>query len=103
MDIILQNYDFSKVHHETIDEIKETCKIFQYLSISPNAKDLQWICIKGIMVGKPMYDYYIHPVKDGFDVQVMKAGNSHVFQFAVMIFTENGVLKIHPYNNNHLY
>lgn len=102
MDKILQNHDFSGIDPENIKDIKETCMIFQNMSFAPDSKDWKWICIKGTMVGKPIYDYYIHKMKGGFSVQVMKAGDSVVYHFAVVIFTEDGVLKIWPYNNGHL-
>ena len=98
MDVILNNHDFTGIHDETIENIKETCRIFQHLSFSPDALNWNFMNIKGEMVNKPMYDYNIYPVKQGFMVKVVNK-NCDIFLFGVCIFTEDGILKIWPFNN----
>jgi membrane-bound inhibitor of C-type lysozyme len=49
------------------------------------------------------YNVYVHPIKDGIDVQLAtQAKTSQAnYMFGVMIFHENNVQKAHVYHNGH--
>jgi hypothetical protein len=59
MDILRDSFDFSGIHDKYIRDIKETCMIFEHISFAPDGADWKWLCIKGTMLGKPEFDYYV--------------------------------------------
>ena len=90
MNILLEEYDFSIIHEDTVDCIKDTCMLFQDMKVSD-----------GFISGESV-NYWISHIKDGIEVQVTNKYENN-FRCGVLIFIENNKLSIHPYNNQHYY
>jgi hypothetical protein len=102
MDQVLHDFDFTGIHDKYDQEIKNTCMIFQHMTFAPDAQDWKWLRIKGLMVQKPEFDYYIHKIKSGINVQVMHSGEAMCYRFGVLIYIEDEKLNILPYMNGHI-
>ena len=103
MDQVLHDFNFAiGIDKKYVQDIKDTCMIFQHITFAPDGQDWKWLHVKGIMVNKPEFDYYIHKVKSGIDVQVTRTGETMCYLFGVVIYFEDEQLGIWPYMNPHM-
>ena len=51
-------------------EIEATVNIFKHFSFACHAQDWKWMKIDGDVFGKSKYNYWVQPMKPGFNVQV---------------------------------
>jgi hypothetical protein len=65
------------------------------MTFAPDAQDWKWLHIKGAMLNKPEFDYYIHKIKSGIDIQVMPSGETTSYLFGI------AKLETLPYMNPH--
>jgi hypothetical protein len=88
---------------EEAAEIKDTCAIFQHVSVAPSAQDWKWIRFNGEMFGKKDLDYVVLPHGPfSINVQVMKKGNLILYDFGIIITKDsNGnIIEFMPYHDN---
>ena len=94
MEAILSTFDFSFVNAKYVDDIKNTCMMFQDFKVNIDDPPLTVIGSK--------FDYIVLPIKNGINVQAVKKGEYEIFYFGIMI-TRNfvGDMEILPYMNGH--
>jgi len=110
MDFLLQSFDFSGIDDKYIQDIKDTCLLFQdfkflcYCNCSAAEGNMTqtkevWARMCGRMFGKPNFTFSVGQCKDGIHVQVGRNTCPDIFDFGVYIFREHGQQKILPYMN----
>ena len=96
-----EEVDFNGFKDNIIEQIKEDCLRFINFKFTSDGKNYSCLTIDGVIFGNNNR-YYLHEIKDGFDVQVTpKHRHPGSYEYGIYIFEEYDMIKFIVYHNAH--
>ena len=95
-----EEVNFAGFNDNVIKQIKEDCLRFVNFKFALNCNECE-LSITGAVFNNNN-NYYLYKIKGGLDVQVTpKHRNNLCYEYGIMIFEEDDMIKFHVYHNGH--
>lgn len=100
MELRIEKSHFTDLGDEYVDKV---ANIFRHMSFAPDAGDWKWLKISGDAFGQEWEDmnFFVHPNKDGFSVQMIKKESTMCYMFGINFNTVGNVTYARAYHHGH--